>query len=29
MRLLAKKLMTDVSYVYENGQNVLTVVKDF
>lgn len=26
---VVKKLMTDVSYVYENGQNVLTVVKDF
>lgn len=26
---VVKKLMTDVSYVYENGQNVLTIVKEF
>lgn len=26
---VVKKLMSDVSYVYENGQNVLTMKKDF
>ena len=26
---IVKKLMSDVSYAYENGQNVLTIEKDF
>ena len=26
---IIKKLMSDVRYVYENGQNVLTIEKDF